>query len=374
MPDSAPLPVRVGFHRFHRSRFIDYQLNRAHSLGWADTADLHRSAARVARPSDVPEVFDALAREAASQGRHRAAAGAMRIAEFFTSGRDPAKTERYSRFRDLVDLAFPRLASARVEIDYRAGFLHCYRLPGDGRGTVVVHGGFDSLIEEFLAIWQRIADAGFEVIAFDGPGQGGARRLAGLPFEHDWEHPVAAVLDRFELDRAALVGISMGGYWALRAAAHEERIDKVVSWPPVYDWLLQVPAALRPATRWMLDRHRFMRWSVRTRARLVPTLATVVDQALYNMDATDPAAIVDWFLAMNPRHLGSERIRQDVLVLVGEHDRFQPPKLAQAQLDALVNARSVTTRIFTASEHADQHCQLGNLPLASRVLIDWLSR
>ena len=49
------------------------------------------------------------------------------------------------------------------------------------------------------------------MIAFDGPGQGGARRLAGLPFEPDWERPVAAVLDRFALDRASLVGMSMGG-------------------------------------------------------------------------------------------------------------------------------------------------------------------
>lgn len=70
---------------------------------------------------------------------------------------------------------------------------------------MLVHGGFDSLIEEFLGIWQRVAAAGFDVVAFDGPGQGGARRLAGLPFEHDWEHPVAAVLDRFELERAGLV-------------------------------------------------------------------------------------------------------------------------------------------------------------------------
>lgn len=70
---------------------------------------------------------------------------------------------------------------------------------------MLVHGGFDSLIEEFLGIWQRVAAGGFDVVAFDGPGQGGARRLAGLPFEHDWEHPVAAVLDRFELERAGLV-------------------------------------------------------------------------------------------------------------------------------------------------------------------------
>ena len=47
------------------------------------------------------------------------------------------------------------------------------------------------------------------------------------------------MLDRFELDRASLVGMSMGGHWALRAAAYEERIDRVVCWPPVYDWLFR---------------------------------------------------------------------------------------------------------------------------------------
>ena len=40
-----------------------------------------------------------------------------------------------------------------------------------------MHGGFDSLIEEFYVIWQRVAAAGFEVIAFEGPGQGGARTM-----------------------------------------------------------------------------------------------------------------------------------------------------------------------------------------------------
>ena len=122
--------------------------------------------------------------------------------------------------------------------------LPAYRIAAIGRqprGAVLVHGGFDSLIEEFFAIWQRIAAAGFDVIAFDGPGQGGARALGGLTFDHDWEKPVGAVLDHFELDSAGLVGISMGGYWALRAAGREPRIDRVVSWPPVYDWLYRVP-------------------------------------------------------------------------------------------------------------------------------------
>ena len=237
---------------------------------------------------------------------------------------------------------------------------------------MLLHGGFDSLIEEFYAIWQRLAHAGFDVIAFEGPGQGGARILGGLTFDHDWEKPVGAVLDHFRLQSAALVGISMGGYWALRAAGREPRIDRVVSWPPVYDWLRRLPSTARTPVGTMLRHRQFMRWSVRTRARLVPTLRFIVNQTLYLIDSDDPADVVDWFLNMNPDHLGSERVSQDVLLLCGEHDAFQPPALTRSQAKALTAARSVTVRMFTEAEHAAQHCQIGNLDLACRVLTTWL--
>ena len=249
-----------------------------------------------------------------------------------------------------------------------------YHLPAstDSQGTVLVHGGFDSLIEEFYAIWQRLAAAGFDLIAFDGPGQGGARRLSGLTFEHDWEHPVGAVLDHFGLASAGLIGISMGGYWALRAAGRDPRIDRVVAWPAVFDWLERIPRPLRRPTQMMLRRRRMMRSSVRIRAKLVPTLRLVVDQALFNLGSDDPYDVVTWFLGMNAAHLDSARVSQDVLLLCGEHDRFQPPALTRAQAVALTSARSVTVRIFTAAEHADQHCQMGNLPLACDTLTRWL--
>ncbi|CAN5595407.1 hypothetical protein BH18ACT1_BH18ACT1_00220 [soil metagenome] len=180
------------------------------------------------------------------------------------------------------------------------------------------------------------------------------------------------MLDHFQLSSAGLVGISMGGYWGLRAASRDPRIDRVVAWPPVLDWLQRVPALLRRPTRAMLRRREFMRWSIRTRARLVPTLRHVVDQVLYLVDSDDPAAVVDWFLGMNADHLGSQGVTQDVLLLVGEHDRFQPPALARAQFGALTAARSVALRTFTEAEHADQHCQMGNLDLACRVMTSWL--
>lgn len=365
----------VGLEKFHHRAFLNYQFNRAYGLGLADQSDLYDAGRRVRSAADCIRVFETLSRQATADGRARQAVGYLRLAEFFTPPRSPAKLERYRRFRALFDTAFLHDGLMRHQVPYAGASLPAYSLPAvepPSRGTVLVHGGFDSLIEEFYAIWQRIAAAGFDVIAFEGPGQGGARALEGLTFDHDWEKPVKAVLDYFRIESAALVGISMGGYWAVRAASRERRIDKVVSWPPVYDWLQRVPAPLRGATRMMLRHRRFMRWSVRTRARLVPTLGYIVDHVLYLIDSEDPVSVVDWFLGMNANHVGSERVTQDVLLLCGEHDSFQPPILARRQAAALTAASSVTMRTFTKAEHADQHCQIGNVDLACRVLTAWL--
>lgn len=373
VPELVALPV--GFEQFHRRDFINYQLNRAHALGFADRHELVDAGARIRSIDDCVTVLEDLSGRAAADARPRHATGYERIAEFFTPPHSAEKINRYRRYLKLFDTTFAETVIVRHQIPYANASLPAYSLPAAGTPTgdaVLLHGGFDSLIEEFFPICQRLAAAGFDVIAFEGPGQGGARTLNGLTFDHDWEKPVGAVLDHFRLDRAALVGISMGGYWALRAAGREPRIHSVVAWPPVYDWLQRVPPVLRRPVRTMLRHRRFMRWSVRTRALLLPTLRVVVDQVLYMLDSDDPADVVDWFMGMNAEHLDSGRVNQDVLLMCGEHDTFQPPVLTQAQARALMAARSVTTRMFTRTEQADQHCQMGNLELACEVLTTWL--
>ena len=72
-----------------------------------------------------------------------------------------------------------------------------------------------------------LADAGYDVIGFDGPGQGTTRRRHGLLFDYRWETPMGAVLDHSGLDDVTLVGLSLGGWLALRAAAFEKRIRRV---------------------------------------------------------------------------------------------------------------------------------------------------
>jgi pimeloyl-ACP methyl ester carboxylesterase len=122
----------------------------------------------------------------------------------------------------------------------------------------------------------------------------------------------------------------------------------------------------------MLRQRGLMTWSVRVRTRLVPTLRQVVEQALYISGGSKEVDAVDWFLGMNADHLDSGRVTQDVLLLCGENDAFQPPVLTRAQEEALTGVRSVRVRTFTAAEHADQHCQMGNLDLACAEITSWL--
>ena len=50
-----------------------------------------------------------------------------------------------------------------------------------------------------------------------------------MPLEPRWELPTNTVLDYFDLDSAAALGLSFGGYLVMRAAAHVPRISHVVA-------------------------------------------------------------------------------------------------------------------------------------------------
>ena len=115
-----------------------------------------------------------------------------------------------------------------------------------------------------------------------------------------------------------------------------------------------------------------MNAAIRLRMKLFPILDHAIRQTLYMTQKDQPMDAVRWMLGMNRHHLSSDKAPQDVLLVGGEHDVFQPVKLLYKQRDALVYARSVSTRIFTTAEHADMHCQMGNLNLAMTEIETWL--
>ena len=122
----------------------------------------------------------------------------------------------------------------RIAVPWKGRTLHGnLHLPPGRNGpsalAVIVH-GIDGCKEEHLATELSLQDAGLAVLGIDGPGQGEALLLDGVLWTEDFPDMIGAALDvvaqhgAVNTDRVGLFGISIGGMWALRAAAADPRI------------------------------------------------------------------------------------------------------------------------------------------------------
>jgi 2,6-dihydroxypseudooxynicotine hydrolase len=129
----------------------------------------------------------------------------------------------------------------RVSIPYRGVAMPGYlRLPRgvDKPPCVVLLGGLDSAKEEWLVISNLCVQRGLATLAFDGPGQG--ETFYEMRMAPDFTDAVRAVFDfaerQPEIDgnRLGIIGRSLGGYYAPRAAALDKRIKAVAAWGAMY--------------------------------------------------------------------------------------------------------------------------------------------
>jgi len=142
-----------------------------------------------------------------------------------------------------------------VRIPYQDTMLAAYlRVPaGKAKPPVVIMmPGLDSVKEELQATAEYLLARSLAVIAIDGPGQGEAEYE--LPIEPAYERVATAVADYLagrddiDPDRMGGFGVSLGGYYAARAAAFEPRIKATVSLAGPYLWSLDWDS-LPPQTR-----------------------------------------------------------------------------------------------------------------------------
>src|ERR1035437_2317267 len=134
-----------------------------------------------------------------------------------------------------------RLPGERVEIPYEGKLLYGnLRKPaGVAKAPIVVMCmGLDSAKEEMDDYENRFLRRGLATLAFDGPGQGEAEY--DFPICPEYEKPVKAVVDYIEtrhdidLGRVGIWGVSLGGYYAPRAACFEKRIKACVALSGAY--------------------------------------------------------------------------------------------------------------------------------------------
>jgi hypothetical protein len=69
----------------------------------------------------------------------------------------------------------------------------------------------------------------------------------------------------------------------------------------------------------------------------------------------------------------SPRLTQDVLLTAGAEDHYIPVHQLPDQIATLTHVRSLTARLFTRAEQAQNHVQVGNMGLAFRIMIDWMT-
>jgi dienelactone hydrolase len=138
--------------------------------------------------------------------------------------------ENYKRAIALYDEAKRPI---RLEIPFRGTVIPGYlRLTGQPNKPLIIFiNGADNLKETENHYWGDLRlDAGFNVFAFDGPGQG--EMWKNMKLIPDYEKAVSTIIDYFEknnaynidLKRIGVEGWSLGGYLAPRAAAFDKRI------------------------------------------------------------------------------------------------------------------------------------------------------
>jgi 2,6-dihydroxypseudooxynicotine hydrolase len=199
--------------------------------------------------------YEELAQSAEQAGHPETAAGAWRRAalawhwgKFVFTDHPDEQRAAHDRAVACYRKAAPALRppAELVHIPYAGTALPAYlRVPEAGRSPVVIMvPGLDSTKEELQATAEYFLARGLATLAVDGPGQGESEYE--LPIEPAYEKVVTAAVDYLASrddtgqSKTGLFGVSLGGYFATRGAAYEQRLSATVALAGPYrfdlDW------------------------------------------------------------------------------------------------------------------------------------------
>jgi pimeloyl-ACP methyl ester carboxylesterase len=384
-PSTSPsFSFPVGYHDLHPDISINFQLNRFYNWVGDDSmlTEMREKLGCVKDATDYP-MFTRLVLELGEKAlaRYEVLKGAyyLRLAEFFMFTEDGRKLPTRQRFVDLILDRFHIPAAACSRIPFESGWLPAYRItPAQPKGTLVVFGGFDSYIEEWLPAALFFRDAGYDTILFEGPGQGAALELAHLTMTPEWQKPVKAVLDFFRLDAVTLMGFSLGGGLVIRAAAFEPRVRRVIAYDIMTNglecFLRPMPPSVQKQLLGWIDTGNegaIDKFFADAMAKSL-LLDWMTKLAIHNTGVRTPYEMLKHYQKYETASISSQ-LTQDVLLMAGAEDHYIPVHQLPDQIVTLTHVRSLTARLFTRAEQAQNHVQVGNFGVAFRTIIDWMS-
>jgi pimeloyl-ACP methyl ester carboxylesterase len=315
-----------------------------------------------------------LADEAKAKGYTQTASGAcLRAAHYIQVGelvRQPRTPETQKAYAHSVELFkkgipdVPFLSVEAVEVPFEGGkslpayFVKRSDVKDHKWPTVVFFAGLDSTKEIlYFRGGPDLAKRGVACLVIDAPGNGEAIRFRGMPARYDSEVAGSAAIDylqkRPDVDknRIGVVGVSLGGYFAPRAAAFDKRFKTCVAWGAQWDY--------------------YAVWKER------------VDKA-FKSSLSVPGEHILWFLGVDNMDQALEKLKP--FTLEGVAQKVECPFLlthgekdAQISMEsarkefAAVGSKDKTLKIFTEEEGGSEHCQGDNLTLGITYIGDWLA-
>ncbi|WP_323101443.1 alpha/beta hydrolase family protein [Intrasporangium sp. YIM S08009] len=290
------------------------------------------------------------------------------VAERMQSRHYAPRKEAYRKSVETFALAIEhnREHAELVEIPYEGtSYPAVLRLPEGERPeggwpVMVFCNGLDSMKEMLyrLGLPAELARRGIATLCVDQPGTGASLRERGLPAIHDSERWAAAAVDHLEsrpdVDpaRIGMSGVSLGGYYAPRAAAYEKRFKLCATWGANYDW-------------GQLQQRRLQREGENP----VPHYWDHV-QWVFGKDSLEE------FMAFAPQMSLEgvvERIIVPFLVTHGEDDRQIPMELALPEYENAVNSPDRQLKVFTLAEGGSSHAGADNESVPANFIADWVA-
>ncbi|TCT00605.1 alpha/beta hydrolase family protein [Aquabacter spiritensis] len=303
-----------------------------------------------------------------SAGRkYRRAALYDLVAERNMSSHDDRRLEFYTKalgeFRKFVELMDEPVEF--VEVPYQGDTLPALFIPAkgvSGPAPCMIHfDGFD-VMKEILylrGIATELRERGISVLLVDHPGVGAALRLKGMTLFPETEVPAGACVDyletRAEVDpkKIGIIAISLGGYFAPRAAAFEKRLACCVAWGAIWDY-----GAISES-----------------RAKKLEGKALSVSDWVDHIKYVFGTQTVEEALAIT-RRMTLEGVMENltcpILITHGEGDRQVPLDYAVKTYEAAINSSRRELKVFTAAEGGIEHCQVDNAPNGTDYMCDWI--
>ncbi|MFY9772588.1 MAG: prolyl oligopeptidase family serine peptidase [Xanthobacteraceae bacterium] len=324
------------------------------------------------------EKIEARGRDALRAGHKLTAASCfMRATRYYQTGerfiqpRSQRSMEIYARSVQLFKDAAAMIRRPRiepVEVPYGNTSLPALLVHPDREVTgarpapaMVFFDGFDVTKElQYGYGIPDLAARGVGCLVVDGPGNGESVRFRNLPLIAETEnyatpaYEYLAARDEFDSNRIGVMALSLGGYYAPRAAALEPRFACCVAWGAQWDY------------------HEI--WARRLEeldSGKVLSLSVPPEHLQWVLGVSDRAAALKKLEGFRLDGI-VQKMACPFLLLHGAGDEQIPLELAERLFEA-AGSKQKALKVFSRDEGGFHHCQVDNITIGVHYMFDWIA-